>query len=212
MRRRGTALIVVTGLFGAALVLALLTHSTGVVHNDAARNVWIPDELTLPLRLQVAYDDRQVYFRYRWPAPEPHVAADLLRYSAGKWRRQLRSPIGSERSEAAEDRLTMMVDDGSVPEFERYGGYITVGEHMRDFTGAGPDAAHRRKYLPATRRDPRDWYSLVDAPTLEAQRSAAPATSSTCGIGAPICRTRSGARTTRTSRGSGCTTRARRCT
>jgi len=37
----------------------------------------------------------------------------------------------------------MMVDDGSVPEFQRYGGYITVGASMRDFTGSGPDAAHR---------------------------------------------------------------------
>jgi hypothetical protein len=59
-----------------------------------------------------------------------------------------------------------------VPEFEHYGGYITVGAQMRDFTGSGADAAHRRKYLPATRRDPNDWYSLVDARTLEAQRRA----------------------------------------
>jgi hypothetical protein len=172
MRRRETALLLVTGLFGAGLLLALLTHSTGVVRNDASRNLWIPDELTLPLQLQVAYNDRQVFFRYRWPARQPHVVTDLLRYTGGKWQRRLQTPIGSDAAFTAEDRLTMMLDDGSVPEFERYGGYITVGANMRDFTGSGADAGHRRKYLPATRRDPADWYSIVDAATLDAQRRA----------------------------------------
>ncbi|HEX7375038.1 MAG TPA: ethylbenzene dehydrogenase-related protein [Steroidobacteraceae bacterium] len=161
-----------TGLFVAALLLSMATHSTGVVHNDVARNIWIPPELTMPLQLQVAYNDERIFFHYRWPAKQPHVLTDLLRYSDGKWQRQLRTPIGSDPDGLYEDRLAMMVDDGSVPEFQRYGGYITVGAHMRDFTGSGADGAHRRKYLPATRRDPGDWYSIVDARTLEAQRRA----------------------------------------
>ena len=172
MLRRHTALVAVTGLFTAALLASLATHSTGVVRNDPARNHWIPDELTMPLTVQVAYNDRQVFFRYRWPARQPHVVAGLLRFSGGQWHRQLESPVGSDPEGLAEDRLTMMVDDGSVPEFQRYGGYITVGANMRDFTGSGPDAAHRRKYLPNTRKDPSDWYSITDAATLEAQRKA----------------------------------------
>ena len=137
MLRRRTAILVVTGMFFAALLLSLLTHSTGVVRNDPARNIWIPAELTMPLQLQVAFNDTQIYFRYRWPAKEPHVLTDLLRYSDGKWQRQLRTPIGSDPDGLAEDRLSMMLDDGSVPEFQRYGGYITVGANMRDFTGSG---------------------------------------------------------------------------
>ncbi len=172
MLRRRTALLAVTALFGAAMVLALVTHSTGVVRNDAARNIWIPDQLTMPLHLQVAYNDQQVFFRYRWPARQPHVVTDVLHYTGGKWQRRLQTPIGSDPSGLTEDRLAMMVDDGSVPEFERYGGYITVGANMRDFTGSDANAAHRRKYLPATRRDPKDWYSIVDADTLAAQRRA----------------------------------------
>jgi hypothetical protein len=172
MLRRRTAILVVTALFVAALLLGLLTHGTGVVRDDPARNIWIPRELTMPVRLQVAYDDQQIYFRYRWPAGRPHVVTDLLRYSGGTWQRDLRSPIGSDSDGIAEDRLTMMVDDGSVPEFQRYGGYITVGADMRDFTGSGADAGHRRKYLPATRRDPGDWYSIADQATLDAQRRA----------------------------------------
>jgi hypothetical protein len=162
----------VTGLFGVAFALSLLTHSTGVVRNDAARSIWIPDELTMPLQLQVAFNDAQVFFHYRWPAREPHVFTDLLRYSDGKWQRQVRTPVGSAPDGVYEDRLAMMLDDGGVPEFQRYGGFITVGADMRDFSGSGAEAAHRRKYLPATRRDPADWYSIVDQATLEAQRRA----------------------------------------
>jgi hypothetical protein len=172
MLRRGTAILVVAGLFVAALLLGLYTHSTGVVRNDAARNIWIPSELTMPLQLQVAFNDTQVFFHYRWPAQQPHVLTDLLRYTEGKWQRQSGSPVGSAPDGVYEDRLSMMLDDGGVPEFQRYGGFITVGADMRDFTGSGAEAAHRRKYLPATRRDPADWYSIVDQATLAAQRNA----------------------------------------
>ena len=76
MLQRRRALIFVTALFGAALLLSYLSHGTGVVRNDPARNIWIPSELTMPLQLRVAYNDRQIFFRYRWPAKEPHVFAD----------------------------------------------------------------------------------------------------------------------------------------
>jgi len=176
MLRRRTAVIVVAGIFSAALFVSMVAHNTGVVRNDPERNIWIPRELTMPLQLQVAYNERQVFFRYRWPAERPHVYTDLLRYTDGKWLRKLHTPVGPEPDGIYEDRLAMMLDDGSVPEFQRYGGYITVGANMRDFTPAGDDAgeddAHRRKYLPATRLDPNDWYSIVDAETLAAQRAA----------------------------------------
>ncbi|MCM2313167.1 MAG: ethylbenzene dehydrogenase-related protein [Steroidobacteraceae bacterium] len=172
MLRPRTALVAITGLFFVGLVLSVFTHSHGVLRNDPARSVWIPDERTMPLQLQVAYNDRQVFFRYRWPAARPHVYTDLLRYTDGKWQRQSRTPVGSDPDGIAEDRVAMMIDDGGVPEFEHYGGYITVGANMRDFTGAGADAAHRRKYLPATRKDPADWYSIKDQAALAAQREA----------------------------------------
>lgn len=176
MIRRRTAVIIVTAIFTAALFVSLVTHTTGIVRDDPERNIWIPRELIMPLQLQVAYNDEQIFFRYRWPAKRPHVYTDLLRFTDGQWVRQLDSPIGPEPDGIYEDRLTMMVDDGRVPEFQRYGGYITVGATMRDFTDAGAyagrDDAHRRKYLPATRSDPDDWYSVVDADTLDAQRAA----------------------------------------
>ena len=172
MFRRRAALRLVIALFVTALLLSILMHGRGVVHNDPARNVWIPSELTMPLQLQVAYSDTQIFFHYRWPAERPHVFTDLLLYKDGKWQKQIGTPIGSAPDGMVEDRLAMMLDDGSVPEFSRYGGYITVGASPRDFTGSGPDGAHRRKYLSGTRRDPNDWYSIVDQATLAEQRRA----------------------------------------
>ncbi|AHE98237.1 ethylbenzene dehydrogenase-related protein [Thioalkalivibrio paradoxus] len=176
MLRRRSALLAVSVLFVAVLLVSLVTHGTGVIQNDPARNIWVPGQLTLPLQLQVAFNDDEILFRYRWPADRPHRYADLLRFTDGRWQRVARSPIGPDPDGLTEDRLTMMVDDGSVPEFQRYGGYITVGADMRDFTpqdaALGEEDGYRRKYLPATRTDPQDWYSIADAATLHGLHDA----------------------------------------
>jgi hypothetical protein len=174
-------------VFLGALGVSWLTHGTGVVRNDPDRSIWIPDELTMPLELQVAYNDRDIFFRYRWPVEEPHLYIDVFRYTDGEWVRHGASPVGPAPFGIYEDRVTMLVDDGSVPEFQRYGGYITVGTGMRFFTEGEASAdevrAHPyiggqlgesdvRKYLPATRTDPDDWGSIVDETTLANQRTA----------------------------------------
>ncbi|OOG22704.1 hypothetical protein B1C78_14320 [Thioalkalivibrio denitrificans] len=185
MMPRTLSKLLITALFAAGLLLSLMTHGTGVITHDPERNIWIPDELTMPLRLQVAYNDEDILFRYRWPQDEPHLYLDVLRYSDGQWVRYGTSPVGPDPHGIYEDRVTMLVDDGSVPEFSRYGGYLTVGDGMRFFTNAATReeiAAHPvlgperrsdiRKHLPATRSDPGDWRTLVDEDTLAAQRRA----------------------------------------
>ncbi|EWH00049.1 ethylbenzene dehydrogenase-related protein [Halomonas sp. BC04] len=170
----------------AALALTWATQGSGVIENDHDRNIHIPDELIMPLQVQVAYNDDEVYFRYRWPAEQAYVYHDMLRYEDGVWHRHGASPVGPDLDNAYEDRVTMLVDDGSVPEFGRYGGYITVGSGMRyfpDVAGADEVRAHPhlgetlgrsdvRKYLPATRTDQNDWRSVVNEDLLSAQREA----------------------------------------
>ena len=187
MTRRNSMVLLVAVLFAAGLLLSLLTHGAGVIKNDPERNIWIPDQLTMPLELQVAYNDQDIFFRYRWPVQEPHLYLDMLRYTDGEWVRHGTSPVGPDSHGIYEDRVTMLVDDGSVPEFQRYGGYITAGDGMRFFTVGEADPeqvrAHHhlgqtlgqsdvRKHLPATRTDPGDWASVVDPGTLAAQREA----------------------------------------
>ena len=123
-----------TAVFLAVLALSWVFHGTGVVKNDLARNIFVPEELTMPLQVKAAFDGEKIFFRYRWPARQPHIYHDMLRYEGGKWMRIGRSLPGPQPQDIYEDRVTMLVDDGAVPEFERYGGYITIGDRMRFFT------------------------------------------------------------------------------
>ncbi|WP_319784110.1 ethylbenzene dehydrogenase-related protein [Oceanisphaera sp. IT1-181] len=169
-----------------ALGLAWVTQGSGVIKDDLERNISIPDELTMPLQIQAAYNDQQIFFRYRWPAKQAHVYHDMLRYENGEWVRHGSSMPGPNPDGTYEDRVAMLVDDGGVPDFGRYGGYITVGDRMRFFSDSASPAevsehpylgqkmgkSDVRKYLPNTRRDQSDWRSVEDADVLAAQRKA----------------------------------------
>ncbi|WP_375055354.1 ethylbenzene dehydrogenase-related protein [Zobellella sp. DQSA1] len=176
---------VVVACFLTGLAIAWFSQGRGVVKSDPGRHIWIPDPLTMPLRVQVAYNDERIFFRYRWPADKPHVYHDMLRYQDGLWVRHGASRVGPDPDGTYEDRVTMLVDDGRVPEFGRYGGYITVGANMRFFTTqADKDevAAHPhlgtlgtnevQKHLPATRSNMADWRSLKSEQELAEQRAS----------------------------------------
>jgi hypothetical protein len=110
----------------------------------------------------------------------------MLRFEGGKWARYGASVAGPQPQGIYEDRVTMLVDDGSVPEFARYGGYVAVGDRMRFFTNeakpdevkAHPYLGQKRKqtevgkYLPATRSNINDWASVVPEEQLAALRKA----------------------------------------
>lgn len=184
MRRLGLYAAIL--LFLGALALSWLTHGTGVIKNDIGRNIYVPQELSMPLQVMAAYNGRDIFFRYRWPARQPSIYHDMLKFEGGKWVRYGASVAGPQPQGIYEDRVTMLVDDGSVPEFARYGGYITVGDRMRFFTNeakaaevrAHPYLGQKRnqtevgKHLPATRRDIGDWRSVVPEEELAALRKA----------------------------------------
>ena len=173
-------------LFVGAIGWSWVTHGTGVVKDDLARNIHIPQELTIPLQVKAAYNGRDILFRYRWPARQPSIYHDMLRFEGGKWVRYGASVAGPQPQGIYEDRVTMMVDDGGVPEFARYGGYVTVGDRMRFFTNeakanevkAHPYLGQKRKqtevgkHLPATRSDPGDWTSVLPEDELANLRKA----------------------------------------
>ncbi len=173
-------------LFIVTLVLAWVFHGTGVVKDDLERRIYIPDELTMPLQVKAAYNRDKMFFRFRWPAERPYIYHDVLRYDGGKWVRIGNSTTGTQPQGIYEDRVTMLVDDGRVPEFDAYGGYATVGDNMRFFTnqaskeevGAHPYLGQKkgktdvRKFLPATRSNPADWASVVSEEELAALREA----------------------------------------
>lgn len=181
---RRTLLGLCIAIFIAVLGLSWFTHGTGVIKNDISRNIFIPTELTMPLQVKAAYNGTDILFRYRWPAKQPSIYHDMIKFEGGKWVRHGNSVPGPQADGIYEDRLTMLVDDGSVPEFARYGGYITVGDRMRFFTNeakanevkAHPYLGQKRnqvevgKHLPATRSNINDWASVVPEDQLAALR------------------------------------------
>lgn len=181
-----TGLLAALALFGGGLLLTWVTHGTGTVKDDPARNISIPKELTVPLQVQAAYNDTNMYFRYRWPAPKPGIFHDVVVFEGGKWVRKGKGNPGTEKDGMHEDRVAMMLDDGGVPEFSRYGGYMTIGSGIASFTEHAKDDAVKAhpylgkklkqeevsKYLPETRTDQNDWSSVQSEETLKAQRAA----------------------------------------
>lgn len=186
MNRTPLYLSIATGVFVGVLGLAWVTHGTGVVKNDHARHIYVPEQLTMLLQVKAAYNGQDMFFRYRWVAEKPYLFHDLAKFEGGKWVRQFGSGTGENPDDMIEDRVTMMVDDGGVPEFARYGGYVTIGDRMRFFANAASaDEVKRhpylgqqkkksdvRKYLPATRSDIDNWASVVSPEELATLRKA----------------------------------------
>jgi hypothetical protein len=128
---------------------------------------------TVQLNVQVAYDNEQAYFRFQWKTRNayPGEAYPFLRFDGKEWK-----PYGNQRLAGAvrkgeqppvyEDRLSIMLDDGKVPNFANQGCWQTCHDGMRD-APKQPTAAQVqanpllkalkkndvRKYLPSTRTD-----------------------------------------------------------
>jgi len=172
MEKRTKYLAVSTALFSGLLVLGWATHGTGIVRDDPERNIVIPDELTSTLQVRAAYDGERIWFRYRWPTERPAIFNDVLVYQDGEWVARGGEALGPNPDYLTEDRVAMMIDDGSVPLFSRYGGYITIGDGLTTFTGVPETEEERTKYLPSTRTDPNDFDSVRPESELETLRAA----------------------------------------
>lgn len=169
--RKGLMLTSVV-IFGGLLVAGWATHGTGVVRDDAERNIVIPKELTSTLQVKAAYDGDRIWFRYRWPVSRPDIFNDVLVYQDGKWQARGGEALGPDSNYLVEDRVAMMIDDGSVPLFGRYGGYITIGDGLTTFTGVPETDEERTKYLPQTRTDPGSFDAVKPQSDLQVLRKA----------------------------------------
>jgi hypothetical protein len=128
---------------------------------------------TVKLDVQVAYDNQNAYFRFQWKTRNDQAGDSYpyLRFDGKEWK-----PYGAPRLAAAarkgeqppiyEDRLSIMIDDGQVPNFANQGCWLTCHRGERDMPQQ-PSAAEVkanalfqaikrndvRKYLPSTRTD-----------------------------------------------------------
>ena len=126
------------------------------------------------LSLQVAYDNENAYFRTQWRTRNPHPgeAHPFVRFDGKEWK-----PYGypkldevvrkGEQPGIYEDRFSIMIDDGAVPDFANQGCWVTCHNGARDMPKFATRAEVQanplyqalkqndvRKYLPSTRTDP----------------------------------------------------------
>jgi hypothetical protein len=134
---------------------------------------------SVDLKLQVAYDDKNAYFRAQWKTqnPYPGIEHQYLRFDGKEWKVYGYPKLDKVVQEGKqpgiyEDRFTIMLDDGRVANFAKQGCWLTCHEGERDMPNEASKEAVQvnpmlsalkksdvRKYLPATRTNPTDWKS-----------------------------------------------------
>ena len=129
---------------------------------------------TIDLKVQAAYDTNNLYWRFQWKTnmARPGQMHNYLRFDGSKWvflggpRSSKKVRDGSEPP-LYEDRLAIMMDDGSVPLFAKQGCWLTCHSGMRDTPNVASKeqvTAHPllgkklkkkdvRKYIPVSRTD-----------------------------------------------------------
>jgi hypothetical protein len=134
----------------------------------------------LPLKIQAAYDDQNLYIRAQWKTLNPFPGSEhqYLRFDGKEWKvwgyPKLDKPVQEGKEQGIyEDRFSIMLDDGKVPMFANQGCWLTCHDGQRDmpnmFTREQLEnnllmKAYKkndvRKYLPASRNDPMDWKTV----------------------------------------------------
>ncbi|MCC5874804.1 MAG: hypothetical protein JJU11_01165 [Candidatus Sumerlaeia bacterium] len=89
------------------------------------------------LRVAALYNGEDFQFRYEFPTSTPSWYHDYLVYRSGEWKPADSSGMdGPLLSGLYEDRISVMIDDGSVPAFADYGAYIVSHPGIRSYPGA----------------------------------------------------------------------------
>ena len=149
---------------------------------DVERNIYVPDYPNSHGTLQVAaaYNDDEIQIHYVFETDNPSWYHQYWRYEDGEWVRYGSGGPKPDPHGLYEDRISMLLDDGAVDGFDRYGGWMTAHDGMRSLTSEAESSeveAHPtlgddlgrsdvRKYLPQTRDvdDPTDvsWDAVRD--------------------------------------------------
>jgi hypothetical protein len=149
----------------------------------------------IDLKVQAAYDSENLYLRFQWKTnmDRPGQMHNFVRYDGQKWQY-----YGGPRSSEAvrdgsqpplyEDRLAIMLDDGTVPGFKEQGCWLTCHTGMRDMPemaskadvqahlALGKDGLKKsdvRKFLPSSRTDDMASWAMLKSSAEIAKLKAA---------------------------------------
>jgi hypothetical protein len=130
---------------------------------------------SVEIEAQVAYDSDNLYMRFKWPTQldRPGRYHAYKRFDGENWgsygsHRVSSDVMSGEQPPLYEDRLAIMIDDGSVENFAEQGCWLTCHTGMRHMPEEptsdevkahpliGEELGHSdvRKYLPNSRNDP----------------------------------------------------------
>jgi len=155
---------------------------------------WAMKDLVIPLDMQAAYNDEEIFFRFEWDWDVPNGwFHDVFVFEDGEWVRYgepnpgVADPdygVGDIFRGFNEDRVAFMIDDGTVDGFENFGGWLTIHEGTRTLpNAAAPDEVEShphhgeilenddvRKYIPQSRGGEwweNDWDDVKDQSELD---------------------------------------------
>lgn len=131
--------------------------------HDGERNIHVPAQadLTRTLKVAVLYNADKVQIRYEYPREDPSWYHDVYVYEDGEWVHYDTDFAGPAPNGFYEDRISIMIGDGSVNYFGSVGGFVTAHEGMRSLSSAVHGEAVQdvigesdvRKYIPESRED-----------------------------------------------------------
>lgn len=139
------------------------------------------------LGVKAAYDAKNAYLRFQWQTDGKRAGSwyPYYRFDGKEWKvygyPRLDKVVQEGRQPGLyEDRLSLMIDDGKVPGFDKQGCWLSCHDGQRDMAGEAPkdqaQAAMKkndiRKYLPLSRTDPMDWRTVKPADALAALKAA----------------------------------------
>ena len=97
---------------------------------------------TIHLAVQIAYDDDNAFFRFQWETRNNHPgeAHPFSRFNGNEWEHYGYPKLDKVVQEGKqpgiyEDRLSMMIDDGSVPNYATHGCWVSCHDGQRDMPG-----------------------------------------------------------------------------
>ncbi len=140
------------------------------------------------LRVAAVYDDEDIQIRFEFPTDNPVWYHQYWIFDGNEWIRHGSGADGPDEHGLYEDRISMLLDDGSVEHFSEAGGFVAVHHGMRSLPSeADPDEVRTnphlgerlgrsdvRKFISASRHgDPGEdhWKHVRDPAELEQLRA-----------------------------------------
>ncbi len=140
---------------------------------------------SLKLTTQAAHDGEYLYLRFQWKSNMNREGRmhNMMRFDGKGWKfygnHRVKEAVASGKEPPIyEDRLAIMIDDGSVPDFAKHGCWVTCHDSMRHMPNAPTSdqvKAHPllgkkmkkkdiRKYLATTRTDENASWDKTKSP------------------------------------------------